>query len=98
MTQRAAPTPKKSRRKRSGEDEARAADLRKQIKRLFRKVRRHVGDDDRDPSDERPTFDAHEFHQHQQRVADIESDHVEAWAGLAPSRPELPFPDSVTPC
>ena len=69
--------------------------LRKQIKRLFRKVRRHVGDDDRD---DRPAFDSEWWHQHQQRVADIGSGHVETRAGLAPARPELSFPGSAPLC
>jgi hypothetical protein len=61
-----APAPPKKR-KRSGEEEARAADLRKQIKRLFRKVRRHVGDDDRDPP---PTVDNDWWHWHRQSMAE----------------------------
>jgi hypothetical protein len=63
--QRAAPTPKK--RKRSGEDEARAADVRKQIKRLFRKVRQHVSEDWRDAP---PTVDNDWWHWHRQSMAD----------------------------
>jgi hypothetical protein len=54
-------------RKRSGDDEARAADLRKQIKRLFRKVRRHVADD---PRDDRSTVDNDWWHWHRQSMAD----------------------------
>jgi hypothetical protein len=81
--------PKKSRRKRSGDDEARAAELRKHLKRIFRKVRRHVSDDDRD---DRPTFDAAAFHQHQQRVADIGGDHRHDERGLRPIGPHHPSP------
>jgi hypothetical protein len=62
-----APAPPKKR-KRSGDDEARAATLRKQLKRLFRKVRRRVSDDDRD---DRPAFDSDWWHWHRQSMADI---------------------------
>jgi hypothetical protein len=83
LMQRAVPAPKKSRRKRSGDDEARAADLRKQIKRLFRKVRRHIADD---PRDDRPTFDSQWFHQHQQRTAqpDTGSEHERGFRQCGP--------------
>jgi hypothetical protein len=80
-----APAPPKKR-KRSSEEEARAADLRKQIKRLFRKVRRHVGDDDRDPPS---TVDNDWWHRHRQSMADSRQ---RAGPELPSSRPESSSP------
>jgi hypothetical protein len=91
LTQRAPKpaAPKKTARKRSGEDDkGRIAFVRKQTRRVFRKVARRVSDDERD---ERPTFDAHSFHQHQQRVADIGSTH-EQERGFRSGGPNYPSP------
>jgi hypothetical protein len=84
---RPAPAPPKKR-KRSGDDEARAADLRKQIKRLFRKVRRHVGDDCRDAP---PTVDSDWWHWHRQSMADPGGDHRHQPGGRNPG-PHCPSP------
>jgi hypothetical protein len=81
----AAPAPPKKR-QRSGGDEARAADLRKQIKRLFRKVRRHVSEDWRDAP---PTVDSDWWHWHCQSMADVVHEHHR---GLQQRGPDYPSP------
>jgi hypothetical protein len=66
--------PKKSGRRRGGDDDkGRAAMVRKHIRRLYRKVARRTGDDDRD---DRPTFDSDWWHWHEQSLADIASNHA----------------------
>jgi hypothetical protein len=75
LTQRAPkPAPKKSKRSRSGEDDkGRAAMVRKHMRRLYRKVARHTGEDWREAP---PTVDSDWWHWHQQSLADIASDHT----------------------
>jgi hypothetical protein len=67
------PAPPKKRRRSGDDDKVRAAMVRKHIRRLYRKVARRTGDDDRD---DRPTFDSNRWHWHQQSLADIASNHA----------------------
>jgi hypothetical protein len=58
------PAPKKSRRKGDGTGEdVRRAFIRKHMRRLFRKIRRRMGDDCRDRP---PSFDGQQWHRQQQ--------------------------------
>jgi hypothetical protein len=72
--------PRKSRRKRSGEDDKeRTAFIRKHMRRLFRKMARQTSEDWRDAP---PTFDGDAWHRHQQSVAGVRCDHQGPERGL----------------
>ena len=56
----------------------------KQLKRVFRKVAKRMGDDLRD---DRPTFDAQSFHEHEERVAATDYGEEKGLQNAAPNYP-----------
>jgi hypothetical protein len=81
------PAPKKSARRRRGEDGQGHASYRKNIKRLFDKVTRWTIGDER--GDDPPSIDAEAEHRHQQRMASPDQEHGR---GARHYRPNYPSP------